>query len=73
MPNLKLFLNQNYNSSPFISKLLTVFKTMLGFPFRRYPEFETLPRFRDKTHFPVFEYNPLFITKLTFITYKINH
>ena len=53
--------------------LLTVFKTMSGFHFRTYPEFETLSRLRDKTHFPVFGYNPQFKIKLTFITYKINH
>ena len=32
------------------------------FHFRTYPEFETLFRFRDKTHFSVFEYNPPFRT-----------
>ena len=37
------------------------------FHFRTYPEFESLSRFRDKTHFPVFEYNPQFKTKLPFI------
>ena len=42
------------------------------FRFRTYPEFESLSRFRDKTHFPVFEYNPQLVTKLIFITYKIN-
>ena len=62
--NFKLFLlNQNYNRSFFYIKSLGL----------TYPEFETLSHFRDKTHFPVFEYNPQFKIKLTFITYKINH
>ena len=43
------------------------------FHFPTYPEFETLLHFRDKTNFPVVEYNPQFKTKLTFITYKLNH
>jgi len=43
------------------------------FHFRTYPKLESLSRFRDKTHFPVFWYNPLFRPKITYITYKINH
>ena len=37
------------------------------FHFRTYPEFVSLSRFRDKPHFPVFEYN------LLCISYTINH
>ena len=60
IPNFKLF----------IVNLLTVFKTMSGFPFSNiYPEFKTLSRFRENPHFPIFEYNPQFKTKFTFITY----
>ena len=63
------YLNQNYNRSSSYIKSLDRFQDN----FRTFPEFETLSRFREKTHFSVFDNNPQFKTKLIFITYKINH
>ena len=57
------YLNQNYNRSSFYIKYLDRFQDNVRFSiFRTYPEFVTMPRFRDKTHFHVFEYNPQFKT-----------
>jgi len=57
IPDFKLFLNQIYNSSSFYIKSLDCFQDMKCqvFHFQTYPEFETLLRYRDKTHFLVFE------------------
>ena len=66
IPNFKLFLNRNYKSSSFYIKFLDRFQDNVRFSICKH-----ILNLKDKSHFPVFEYNPQFNKKLTFITYKI--
>ena len=70
----KTFLNQNYNRSSFYNKALDCFQDNIRFPiFENILNLKHCRVFEKKKHFSRFEYNPQFKTKLTFITYKINH
>ena len=68
-----IFQNQNYKRSSFYIKTLDRFPDNVRFSIlalilnlKHCRVFETNP------HFSIFEYNPQFKTKLTFIIYKIN-